>query len=251
MSNNDRYGSRVFRPRKHLWLLAALLLASGLTRAEPTVNPNGKVELTPELSRKIGMRALDWALRKDANNVPYVSCLLSIWFAGDGTIQGAERIANSGYPRIDDECLSVVIGEKLKVPTSTKPELGGWTRLPITWVFNRLTIGDDRPPVEPDPAIPQLRARGPLHVLPADYPAAALAQHAQGRCLLHVAVTARGEVDSVEVTQSTGSPDLDGACVSAIRTSGFVPAMHDGQPVAGQTDVLLDWRLPPPSADSR
>jgi len=92
MSNSDRSGSRIFRPRQHLWPLAALLLASGLTRAEPTVNPNGKVELTPELSRKIGMRALDWALRKDANNVPYVSCLLSIWFAGDGTIEGAQRI---------------------------------------------------------------------------------------------------------------------------------------------------------------
>jgi TonB family protein len=82
-----------------------------------------------------------------------------------------------------------------------------------------------------------------MHLLP-DYPAAAITQHAQDICQMHVTVSATGAVSAVEFTQSTGSAALDQSCKDVIYESPFFPATNGGQPVIGSTDVAIDWRLP-------
>jgi protein TonB len=82
-----------------------------------------------------------------------------------------------------------------------------------------------------------------MNPLPA-YPAEALAQRAHGICKMHITVTDRGAVASVDITQSTGSIALDEACKQAISGSPFIPATFEGRPVSGITDVAVDWRLP-------
>jgi len=89
-----------------------------------------------------------------------------------------------------------------------------------------------------------------MDVGPPYYPPAALTQRAHGICKMHVTVSAAGDIDSIEITQSTGSKELDQACVDSLYDAPFVPARHDGQPVIGTTDIALDWRLPVPVADT-
>jgi TonB family protein len=84
---------------------------------------------------------------------------------------------------------------------------------------------------------------GAMNPLPR-YPAEALAQRAHGICKMHIAVTEKGAVSSIEITQSTGSAALDEACKEAIYGSPIMPATNEGQPVSGTTDVAIDWRLP-------
>lgn len=76
------------------------------------------------------------------------------------------------------------------------------------------------------------------------YPAEALANRAHGICKMHIAVTEKGAVASVEMTQSTGSAALDEACKAAINGSTFMPASNQGQPVSGTADAAILWRLP-------
>ena len=71
-----------------------------------------------------------------------------------------------------------------------------------------------------------------------------LAARAYGICKLHVTVSEAGDVDALEITQSTGSVDLDQACLDAIYDAPFIPARREGKFVSGSTDVVLDWRLP-------
>jgi TonB family protein len=125
-----------------------------------------------------------------------------------------------------------------------QPELGGWVRLPINWVFDRKTESAGSQPLEPGPSIPAIRTGDPLDLLPPYYPEGALARHEHGICKMHVTVSAAGDVDSIEVTQSTGSSELDQACLDAIYDVPFLPATREGMPVVGTTDVVLNWRLP-------
>jgi TonB family protein len=61
---------------------------------------------------------------------------------------------------------------------------------------------------------------------------------------LHVTVSEDGDVAELSVTQSTGSLELDQACLDAIYDAPFLPARREGKPVSGITDVVLDWSLP-------
>jgi TonB family protein len=61
---------------------------------------------------------------------------------------------------------------------------------------------------------------------------------------MHISVSAVGAVSAIEIKQSTGSGSLDGACRQAVTESSFVPAIVEGQPASGATDVAIVWRLP-------
>lgn len=94
-----------------------------------------------------------------------------------------------------------------------------------------------------DVAIPELSRDQALKFDPPDYPGGAQQKHLEGVCAMHVVVSADGQPRKIEITQSTGTPDLDDACLNIIRTARFIPAERDGQPVAAATDIWLAWRL--------
>jgi TonB family protein len=179
---------------------------------------------------------------KGAGTAKSAHCLVSLWYSGDGVIRAAQLLRVSGFPQIDQRCLQVVIGQRVVLPPSER-EFGGWTRLPINWIFVNNAGGEQQLHMERDPSIPALASDGALFLLPA-YPPTALAQHAQGICKMHVTVSAGGAVDALEITQSTGSTALDHACKDAIYGSPFVPAANGSRTVSGTTDIAIDWRLP-------
>jgi TonB family protein len=167
--------------------------------------------------------------------------MLDRQFTGDGTIQAAQLAKASGFPLIDQACLQAALGRRFEgLPEGHS---GGWTFFSIHWVF-QLKAGDvpEHVKMKLDPSIPQLPAGGAMHPLPA-YPADALAQNAHGICKMHIAVSAAGEVSSIDITQSTGSGSLDEACKEAVYKSAFVPAKNGDEPVSGTTDVAILWRL--------
>ena len=79
-----------------------------------------------------------------------------------------------------------------------------------------------------------------MHVAPPYYPEAALAARAHGICKVHVAVSDAGDVDALAITQSTGSQELDQACLDAIYDAPFILRRREGKSVSGTTDVVLD-----------
>lgn len=234
------------------WIGAVTMAVHGLAAAQPTLNPNDRTELTPQLSRQLAMHASDPLLRKAVGSADRAACLLSVWYDGEGTIQAIQIVRASGFSAIDHACFDAVIGQKLKPPRLLQPELGGWAVLPINWMFTRKPNSDAPQHLRPDPSIPAIRTGDPINLLAPYYPDDALARREHGICKMHVSVSAAGDVDSIEITQSTGSSELDQACLDAIYDATFVPATSEGKPVIGTTDIELDWRLPAsagPAAD--
>jgi TonB family protein len=216
---------------------------SGVSAADPDV-PRNKVHLSAQALQAIHLKGLMLGMQKAAGSAKVTSCLLSLWYADDGTIQVVQLLKASSFPLIDQACLQAVIGQK--VEGMSLGESGGRTYFPIHWVFYPKEADIPRQPqIKLDPSIPQLPADSAIHPLPG-YPADALAERAHGICKMHITVSAAGTVSAIEITQSTGSGSLDEACKEAIYQSPFVPATHGDQPVSGMTDVAIVWRLPRP-----
>jgi TonB family protein len=221
----------------------ALVAIASLAHAQSTWDPDAKPAATPQLIQSALQRGMNPALSKAAGKVDYASCLLGVWYNAKGIILVEQIIKSSGHPEIDQACLATAIGQPLTVPVPLDPGNGGWTRLPIVWNFGKRTTDNRAQPMEADPAIPILRQGDAMHMTAPYYPEAAVAARAHGICKLHVTVSEAGDVDALEITQSTGSVDLDQACLDAIYGAPFLPARREGKFVSASTDVVLDWRL--------
>jgi len=65
----------------------------------------------------------------------------------------------------------------------------------------------------------------------------------EGSCLVRLTVGINGNVEREEISVSSGSPRLDGACVDAYRSAHFIPATENGKPVIDTVEMPVNWRL--------
>jgi protein TonB len=75
------------------------------------------------------------------------------------------------------------------------------------------------------------------------YPALALRRRQEGVVLLMVRVDAAGRPESVAVRTRSGFRVLDEAAVEAVRAWEFEPGRRDGEPVASQVEVPIEFQL--------
>jgi len=64
----------------------------------------------------------------------------------------------------------------------------------------------------------------------------------QGRTLLWIVINSRGEVERVKISRPLGA-GLDDKAVEAVKRWKFRPATLNGQPVAVQVNVEMNFRL--------
>jgi TonB family protein len=115
-------------------------------------------------------------------------------------------------------------------------------------------------PMAPDPtnaaavqeaaSAPALPANGPPHVdtsgvnMQPNYPASALAAHEKGSAIISVSVRDDGTVGKASLARSSGYSDLDSAAINAVLHWKFQPALENGEPVDGETSVLIAFQPP-------
>ncbi|NCY24958.1 MAG: energy transducer TonB [Alphaproteobacteria bacterium] len=75
------------------------------------------------------------------------------------------------------------------------------------------------------------------------YPALARNRGIEGRTMLRVAVSEKGEARDVAVLRSSGSEVLDGAALDAVKRWRFVPAKRGGEVVEAHVIVPVEFKL--------
>lgn len=74
------------------------------------------------------------------------------------------------------------------------------------------------------------------------YPPGAAKAGAEGTVILRVDVSAEGRVTDVRIERSSGHASLDDAAMARVREWTFTPGKKDGEPVAGQMLVPIEFR---------
>jgi protein TonB len=117
----------------------------------------------------------------------------------------------------------------------------GWATFPIQWHLNR---SDPRFPTTPIPdSVPRIADDVELKIGPGYYPATAQTRREEGDCVVSLSVSEAGAVDDSRLLRSSGSRELDQACIDAARRVPFLPAKSDGHAIASETALAMYWRL--------
>jgi TonB family protein len=140
-------------------------------------------------------------------------------------------------------CLNAAIGRTITAKPGASAGGDHWGVLPIVWTTG-MPAKQSSESRGKNVVIPELSRDQTLNLDPPYYPESAKQQHKEGVCAMHIVVSAEGQLRKIELTETAGTPDLDSACLNAIRAAKFIPAQRDGQSVAAATDVWLAWRLP-------
>ena len=114
-------------------------------------------------------------------------------------------------------------------------------------VLMALPQGGADAPASSDVARPAQALRNPPSVfVPADYPAEALAQRAQGSTRYRLQVSEVGRAETCDIERSSGSAALDQATCQVITSRlRFYPALDAaGRPVASNFTGTIRWMLP-------
>jgi TonB family protein len=75
-----------------------------------------------------------------------------------------------------------------------------------------------------------------------EYPLEAQQQHVEGPVKIHLTIGADGSVQSARLIG--GPPALTSAAMDAAKYWRYMPALLNGEPVATEQDVEIDFRLP-------
>jgi protein TonB len=100
-------------------------------------------------------------------------------------------------------------------------------------------------PMAPAPSAPSTRANGiaSTHTTP-PYPGDAKEKGHQGIVILHIMISASGDVTSATVTTSSGFPELDQQAVSWVSSHWkYKPALENGVAVASASDAKVVFDL--------
>lgn len=81
--------------------------------------------------------------------------------------------------------------------------------------------------------------------VPIEYPLTLWDQDMEGQTMLRVRVTDTGQVDSVEVTQSSGHAAFDSAAASGARGLRFRPARREGKRIQVWAEVPVHFSKRP------
>lgn len=101
----------------------------------------------------------------------------------------------------------------------------------------------------PPPAAPDIAASY-RRLSPPEYPASAKAAGQEGTALLRVTLDSAGTVQSVEVEASSGAAALDRAAVDAVHGWLFNPAQRNGEAVASEVRVPVQFLAAGSSAEA-
>ncbi|MBB1087618.1 energy transducer TonB [Lysobacter sp. SG-8] len=102
-------------------------------------------------------------------------------------------------------------------------------------------------PASPPSAVPAPTEAMARHTPAADYPVELACADIGGTVTMKVVIGPAGGVTDVQVTGSSGVPELDAAAQEGVRAWEFTPATRNGQPIAQTIQVPMTFNPTPES----
>ena len=155
-----------------------------------------------------------------------------------GDVESAEAI--SGDPLLAPAAVAAAKQWKFKPYIKNGRAVKVTTKIPFDFVFSNkvkeIPVPDQ--PVQVGPGLAQGRL---THQVAPVYPPEAKRQHIQGTVVLKAVIGKDGRLD--KLTPISGPTELFGAAVGAVQQWRYKPYVVDGQPVAVQTTISVNFKL--------
>lgn len=155
-----------------------------------------------------------------------------------GDVESAEAI--SGDPLLAPAAVAAAKQWKFKPYIKNGRAVKVTTKIPFDFAFSNkvkeIPVPDQ--PVQVSPGLAQGRL---THQVAPVYPPEAKRQHIQGAVVLKAVIGKDGRLD--KLTPISGPSELYGAAVGAVQQWRYKPYLVDGQPLAVQTTITVNFKL--------
>ncbi|MDR3528227.1 MAG: TonB family protein [Rhizomicrobium sp.] len=161
----------------------------------------------------------------------------------DGTTRDVKIAQSSGSEAHDNKAVECIKSWRY-IPASHDgvPVSVHW-KASVDWHTTQQAATTPGAPIPPRPPITTPSSVGAPHVCLQDYPAEAIAAHAEGTTVIGFTITVAGTTANVHVTRSSGTQLLDDAAVSCATHWLYRPAVEGGKPVAVPWKAEVRWAL--------
>jgi TonB family protein len=171
-------------------------------------------------------------------------CVVKITVTAQGDIEDPTLTLSTGYPALDEACLAGFRGQHMKPAIRDGKPATITAEMPVVWKLS-----------SPNELPIRIDTTNPPHIGRKCYPPESVRLQEEGVCVVKVKVTARGDIQTLGLTHSTGFATLDNSCLDAFIAGGLLPATTNGKAVDSTTELPIAWRLgdlrPSNSADKQ
>jgi TonB family protein len=154
----------------------------------------------------------------------------------DGGVSDVHISQSSGSPSLD--WASIACAQHWHY----KPATRAGVPVAVEWTAT-IQFDPSRPSVRDDVDLTLPASDGPPHVCLKYYPIQAMQEGIQGMTTLSFIISEDGSVNDLKVSESSGSPLLDSATMVCAKTWRYIPAHHNGKPVAIPWETSVNYAL--------
>jgi TonB family protein len=159
-------------------------------------------------------------------------CVVKITVAAQGDIEDPTLTLSTGYPALDEACLAGFRGQHMKPAIRDGKPATITAEMPVVWKLS-----------SPNELPIRIDTTNPPRIGRKNYPPESVRLQEEGVCVVKVKVTARGDIQTLGLTHSTGFATLDSSCLDAFIAGGLLPATKNGKAVDSTTELPIAWRL--------
>jgi TonB family protein len=206
-----------------LAVCASLLAGSGALRAGEPASPVPP----PHANNECGSDYPQGALTADADGTTFFQAHISV----EGKMQDVAVLKSSGRPDLDAAAASC--SRFLYV----QPPLKDGAPIDITWPFDVVWNHLGRSYFH------LVRPAGYPTTCQASYPRSAALAHESGMTMVSFLIDEKGAVSAPAILKSSGFPDLDAATQDCVLKWRYLPAMHEGKPIAFTWRANINWTM--------
>lgn len=150
--------------------------------------------------------------------------VLSAHLMVDGSVRRSNVVTSSGRGELDRAASACVQAIRFVPKTQNGIPLDVDWQLEVDWPTGRV------------------RTAGESESCTRFYPSRAKHARREGNTLVSFVIADDGRVNDVSVSESSGDRDLDAATVACVSGFRYLPATHDGKPVAIDGTFIATWR---------
>ena len=172
--------------------------------------------------------------------------VLRITIGAGGNVGNVTTQTSSGFPALDESATQSIKTWRFDPAKDGEFPVAATVDVPIRFSLDEYGIKFSRDEPEPEPEPEPVLEKKPARLIKSerpDYPQTARKEGWEGTVVLRITVGAGGDVEQVEIHESSGFPELDESAAQSVKTWRFDPAKVGEDPISSAVDLPVRFDL--------